>query len=120
MCRLRGYRGSWSQYPLLPIAKTAPGLSKTLCDSGKLREPFSSSSFFSYLCLCSFFFRATTGDTGALMRLITFTLTYKCEIANTRYPEGKPLMRGGIRFSICSAVTCHRFGLRRLDAAVLP
>jgi hypothetical protein len=28
-----------------------------------------------------------------------FILTYQCKMANTQYPEGKPLMRGSIRFS---------------------
>src|SRR6266545_5158286 len=87
MCRSGGYRRFWSPHLPLPIAKTAPGLSKTLCDPGKLREPFSSSSFFSYPCLYSFFC-ATSGDTGALMRLLNFTPTKSAKSKHISTPKG--------------------------------
>jgi hypothetical protein len=45
------------------------------------------------------FFGATTKDTCALVCFLHFARFADAKLANTQYPEGKPLLRGSIKFS---------------------
>ncbi len=93
-------------YPLPELSLRGPELLPIPAD---YQRCFLLLFLFLVLVCAHFFLVPMTRDTCALVCFFA----YPREIANTQYPEGKPLMRGGIKFSNWSAVTRHRFGLRR-------